>query len=248
MKIDPIQIAGEMAYPLKVLNFAASGTSNTVTTVVSNVLATAGKGGTQLDVIESLPLGVVGIITTGANNDGTLVTSATGLPIEDDDSNEVFCRLTYNGSNYILSYYTSVNGVETAFTMPSQNINFTFNYNFKNGTEPYDALIKTLKVSFGANQDAKSYDFDYLIETATLTADNTFQNPVLTYPPKSGSAVTMSVNGIEYYSGEHFTLTSQSVTISAGNLANLGFDILNENDINGEPKFVVKFKYFKQKN
>ena len=46
--------------------------------------------------------------------------------IDDGNGNEVYGRLTHNGTDYVLSFYSYVSGTETAYNMPSTNIDLGY--------------------------------------------------------------------------------------------------------------------------
>lgn len=194
--------------------FAASGTSNNVTTAITTALSTAARGG------GSVPLQVgsdtqVGVITTGKNT-VSLFDASTLKSIKDASGNEVYARLTQASNVYTLTYYSNVNGTETAFTFPSTSINFWFSYRFDAYRLPPDFAIsytvgnnnEAIPISGGTNQ--KTY-YEALTITGAISSGSTL--PDLTKTPISANAINLKVNGLSYFSAfSHFTLSGKTIT------------------------------------
>ncbi len=69
-----------------------------------------------------------GILTDSPNNKVFIRDGATkDSPLSDTNGNQVYGRLTYANSAFTLSFFTEVDGTETAFTMPAdQTIDFVY--------------------------------------------------------------------------------------------------------------------------
>lgn len=102
---------------------SAAGTSDDITASMSG--KTPG-GGTS----------TAGVITTAPNNRVTLTAASSETAIEDTEGQRVYGRITESSGTWTISYYTLEAGVETAFSMPTQNVNVFFNEVFTLATLP----------------------------------------------------------------------------------------------------------------
>lgn len=71
---------------------------------------------------------------------------ATQDPINDGSNNEVYGRLTWNGTNYLVTWYSMVAGVETAYSFASAQ---TVDIAYVSKSSPYDALTWERFLDFG---------------------------------------------------------------------------------------------------
>lgn len=238
------QINRPLAVPIWVGNFAASGTSNVVTTAITTALNTAGFAGESLSLVNSNE-STEGILITNSTKEFAnlcqIVLTADKEPLTDSNGNEVFGRLTFATTVYTISYYTNVAGVETAFTMPSQNIDFSFNYVANFGKLDTFALLgsSVRNVSNDPNPNTVKSKVDAVV----IASANTFTNPALSSAPNTNYPVILSINGILGFEGVHFTRSGQNITLSAQNIINNGCDIVTGIDTNGLPKFDIRVIY-----
>lgn len=93
----------------------------------------ASASGTSIDVTSALTgktsgggTSAAGVITGAPNNRVVLLEQATQTAIEDSVGNRAYGRITFSGSTWTLSFYYLNAGVESAFTLPSQNIRIYF--------------------------------------------------------------------------------------------------------------------------
>src|ERR1051325_6523055 len=118
MLFQPEQIQKIAATFIRISNFTAAGNSNNVTAVITTALTTAGNGNTQVPLQVSADVNAEGVITSSALNRVLIYDHATQRKLSDANNNEIYGRLTDNGSGvYTLTYYSLVNGVETALTV-----------------------------------------------------------------------------------------------------------------------------------
>lgn len=91
---------------------------------VSSIDITSFVSGSAVTSSDSLE----GVISDAPNNKVFIRDGLTqDSPLSDASGNQVFGRITYAGSTYTLSFYTDVNGTETAYTMPAdQTIDFVY--------------------------------------------------------------------------------------------------------------------------
>ena len=228
MAIQRKQLNFNLFAPLGVSGFSASGVDDVVTAVITTALSTAGRGGV------SVPLQVsssdsVGVITAGDNRT-EIIASATKQRLSDANGNEVYGKLTETGGIYTLSYYSLINGVETAYTMPSTSVDFFFNYCFDaNRLPPNFAVALPTRI---VNQDpTKGQSASQQIERLTVTALNTVSN--LTKTPVSGS-LQLIVFGIVHSLADSptpFSVSGKSITWNA---VNAGYDLETSDNVIAE--------------
>ena len=211
------QISKLLAAQIRVAGFAASGSSNVVTTPITTALSTAGDGGVSvpLQVSASNGLGVV----TSAPNNRIEIYDATSKAKISSAGFEVYGRLTEAAGVYTLSYFTlPSSGVEAAHTWgASTSIDFEFAYRFDFARFPTDAIvgITTRNVNQDAGGSAGERIFsEQLTVTATNTVSNLAKNP-------SSATIWLEVRGqvIDGFGGgsAQFSVASKVVTWSAVN-------------------------------
>lgn len=215
MPLKAKQIVKILSAPIRVSAFAASSSSNVVTTAITTALSTAGSGGVSVPLQISTGESVIGVITSSSSNRVEIYDTTTKDKLQDADANEVYARLTQSAGVYTLSYYSLVGGTETSYTFPSStNIDFEFNYRFDFDRYPADAAISigTRNIS----QDPRSSGGSPFSELVTVTAQNTLAN--LTKPPVVSSTIALFVNGeaFDSFSGA-FSLSGQALTWSSSN-------------------------------
>lgn len=78
----------------------------------------------------------VGVVTTAPYNKCEIRDSSTLTYLESGTGERVYARLTESSSVWTLSYYTNISGVETAYNLPSTNIDVFFVEVFTQATRP----------------------------------------------------------------------------------------------------------------
>ncbi len=214
-QISKLQIA-----PVRVSGFTGVGASTVITSAVTTALSTAGDGGVSVP-LQITTSTAIGVVTTGTNNRVEIYNATTKDKIKSTNGDEVYGRITESAGVYTLTYYTLVNGVETAYTLASTSIDFEFNYKFDFYRFPSDAVIGI--TSRNVSQDVRSTATLYT-ELLTATAQNTLPN--LTKLPNVTYNVTLIVNNSTYTTlgggSADFTVTTKTIAWSA---ANAGFNI-----------------------
>lgn len=224
------QIDGLFDAPIGAIGFAASGSSNTVTTPITTVLSTAGNGGISVP-LQVASTSQVGVITTGSDARVEIVDSSTKKKIADASSNEVYGRLSESSGAYTLSYFSLVAGSETAYTIPSTSIDFYFNYR-------YDLyrLPSNFAISLGArvvSNDPASVGGStarWVTEKLTVTALNTLS--ALSNAPTVTTNIFLIVNGkTENAFGGGSAAFSVSGTTVSWSAANAGYPLETTYDV-----------------
>ena len=224
------QIEKYLSSFVRVSGFSALGTSDTVTTDVTTALSTAADNGGSVPVQQAvLTYGsyVEGVIVTPPYNRCEVYDSTTLQKIVDGSGNEVYARITFSSPNYVISYYTLVAGVETAYTFAATTIDFEFTYLFNFDHLPNSSLVgvKERNVADDGNSSGKPF-----FEILTVTALNTLSN--LSFAPVDVSQVWLTVNSIStLHAGTNFTVTGQAFSFSGGQIASTGFDIETTDEV-----------------
>lgn len=189
------QINGILSAPLRVTPIAgATGASTTVTTPITTALATAGKNGVSVPLQPSAASGL-GLITTAPLNRIEISDATTKLKLKDASSNEVYARLTEAGGVYTITYFVLVNGVETAYSIPSAtNLDIDITYRFDLGRLPVDAFTAYgIRVVQSDPTGGGAIAANWFAEVLTVTATNTLS--ALTKTPTNVSVMELVVNG-----------------------------------------------------
>lgn len=163
------------------------GTSNTITTQLGSL---ASSNGVPAQVANKVTE-TVGFIISG-NNKAEIWLASSKDAIQDGKGNEVYGKITKPGADYLIEFYSLINGVETAYSMPAGRIiDFTVNYYFDFGRLPDDILTKISAIEVGEDPDSKAGEY---IELLTVTAINTVSD--LTKSPISNSEpMQLIING-----------------------------------------------------
>lgn len=181
----------------------AAGTTQTVTSFFTGKVS----GGSDT---------TTGVIASPPHNKVFLRVAGTGQPIKDVTNGvSVFARLTETSGAWTLSFFTLVNGTETAFDttgheLVGEIINFRYcevvQYaNFKptsvvyagEGIDEYDAS------SVSAHQ--------HIQENLTVSA-NEQTVFTLSQTPKDDNDVALIINSLRYINGVDFTVSSTTLT------------------------------------
>lgn len=192
-----------------VINFAATGIDDVVTTQITSAASS-----------DSVPVQVgsstaEGFITTGSDNKALIFDTTTKQAIDDGLGNEVYARLTEAAGVYTLSYYSIQGGTETSVDIGTVSIDFFVNYSYSFKNLPVNVLTRVNSVLVGedpANQSGRTIRN----EKVTVTGTNTLAN--LAYTPIANS-VALYVNGKAETEGvsEAFTRSGKVLTWSAAN-------------------------------
>lgn len=192
---------------MEISGFAATGTSDVVTTQVTSAASS-----------DSVPVQVggattQGFITTGSNNKVYIVDSTSQEAFDDGDGNEVYGRLTEAAGVYTLTYYAIVSGTETNVDIGSRTIDFFVNYNFSFDNIPNDVLVRVKATIVGEDPRTQS-GRPIRNEKVTVTATNTLSD--LAYTPIDNT-VALYVNGKAEAEGasEAFTRVGKALTWDA---------------------------------
>lgn len=233
--IKPKQIDKVLSGSIKLLNVAVGSGVNsvTVTAAITSVLATAGNNGVSVPVQTSSNVFTPGIIVTSPINKSEIFDHTTKLPITDVNGNEIYGRIVYSGSNYVLNLHYLNSGTETAYsTTGAITIDFDFVYRFDLNTLPADALVAT--IARNVSLDPKGQGATMMVEKLTVPSTNTLST--LGNIPSAANKTILSINGKEEYclgSSPAFALAGASITWNAGNA---GYSL--------ETTDVVYVKYF----
>lgn len=234
-QLQPKQINKVFSAPIKLTNIAVGAGEDdlVVTADISAALATAGQNGVAVPVQVSADVFSVGIVTTSPNNRTEIFDFTTKQPIADINGNEIYGRITYVSTDYVLSFYYLDSGIETAFTTSDPlTIDFDFIYRFDFNTLPSDFAVSA--ITRNVNQDPKGQNAVQIIEQLTVTATNIVS--VLSNIPTAPNKTILVVNGKEeYYLGVNpaFSLSGATVTWNA---INAGYSL--------ETTDIVYAKYF----
>lgn len=207
------------------LNFSASGASGNVTSALTTAVTTIGNGGVAVP-LQVASAASVGLIVTTPNNLCRIVATSTKRPIADASNNEVYGRLTHNAGVYTLTYFSLVNGTETAYSFPSAtNVDFYPVYRFDAARYPVDANVSTTAaliqddpiVTIGGT----TLNTPVLL---TVTATNTLS--ALPVAPSAANRIFLNVNGKTEHTTGGSPAFSVSGTTVTWNAANAGYSLL----------------------
>lgn len=203
-------------------NVAASGASTNVTSAITTALSTAGKAGVSVPVQVSADEDSVGVVTASTLNLVAIQNNTSKDKIKDSAGNEVYGRLTQSAGVYTLTYYTLVNGTETAFNLPAQSIDIDFSYRFDFARLPSDFAI-----ALGGrvvNNDPRGSGASTFTELLTVTGTNAIS--ALTKTPSATANILLIVNDAVYTTlgggSARFSVSGKVITWSA---ANAGFNV-----------------------
>lgn len=194
----------------------ASANNVNVTTPLTTALGSAGDTGAAvpLQVGSSTQMGVI----TSGNNAVPVWDATTLLPII-VGGNEVYARITFSSPNYIVSFYTEVNGVETA-TSINQSVKLLIPYKFDFANYPQDSIIANEDASPGGAPGASGIAIN---EAITVTGNNTFA--ALGHTPIDPTTCRLTVNGQVLYPTTNFTVTGTALTVAGAQITANGYDI-----------------------
>lgn len=206
-QLDWIQTA-----PVVGLGLSVIGGSTNVSTPLATLLNTAGRGGIAVPTQVSTGDTVIGLIVTGANNRIRLQSGITKDPIRNGEE-EVYARLTNAGAVYTFTYFSNVNGTETAYSFLSTTaIDFVVPYRFDADRLPTDALISAQAILL--NPDVTGTNAaGFYAEPLAISTVNTV--PPLTKTPANASLVHLTVNSAVYWASTPspaFSMSGKNIT------------------------------------
>ena len=202
-------------------NYPAAATSD-ITTTLTTLLSTAGRGGVPVPVQVSTGDNTVGVITTAPLNKILIRDNATQKPLADALGNEVYGRITEAAGVYSLALFVEIAGTETAYTPASPvAIDFYPHYRFEIEDLPANFAIAT-PVSVTDDPSEVTTKQENFTELLTVTALNTVSN--LTNTPDDLANLTLFVNGqaVDSLGGTNFTVAGLVITLIP---AGIGYDI-----------------------
>jgi len=209
------QIERYFYLPLGALSFAATGTSDIVT---SELTALASGNVPPVPLQVSTAKDVQGFVTSPPFNKCLLQDSTTKQAFDDGFGNEVFGRITEATAVFTLSFFAIVSGTESSVDIGSRTIDFFPIYNFGFSFFANEAFIRTNARIVGDDPTDKG-GFTRR-DTLAVTATNTIAD--LPKTPITGT-VRLYVNpGGPYTEGVSFSISGKAVTWIP---ANAGFDI-----------------------
>lgn len=227
MPVQPKQIQKNLQAWVGIAGFtAAGGSSDTITTVLTTALTTAGNGGA------SVPLQVgsatqMGVNTAAGFNVTPVYAAGTKDVLLDSAGQEVYGKITNAGSAWTLSYFSVVSGTETAFTMPASTaIDFEVPYVFSFDLLPLTAITAALQRHVAPDPSANAGRTQ--ADALTVTATNTLSALSRTY---AGPWAMLLVNGVTYANfgpTPPFSVSGTAVTWSA---ANAGFALATTDEV-----------------
>lgn len=224
MRFEAKQIKKVLSAPVGVSSFTANGANDVVTTALTNALTTAGAGGVSVPLQKASDDFTTGVSVGGIS---PITLTATGDSISDGAGNQVYGRVTEAGGVYTLTYYSSVAGVETAYSFVADTvISFNFCYQFDFKDLPTKAICSS--TSRNIADDLASANGAPYPEQRTPTATNTIPN--LTKIPTAGTPIFCMVNGKveKTLSGGAVSVVGKVVTWNA---ANAGYDVNTTDDV-----------------
>lgn len=204
----------------------AGGTSDTITTVLTTALNTAGNGGVSvpLQVGSNAQMGVN--TATGFNTTPVYQGGSKDLYL-DANGQEVYGKITVSGSTWTLSYFSIIGSTETTFTMPAAaSVDFEVPYVFTFDTLPFTAI--TSLVNRHIAPDPSAFGQRFQPDVLTVTATNTVSALSRAY---AGPYAMLLVNGVVYTNfgpTPPFSVSGTAVTWSA---ANAGFPLATSDEV-----------------
>ena len=172
----------------------AGGASDTVSTPLATLAATATRSGGSLptQAANLNPGSEATGFVTGAPLNKVEIRTASGLHIQDTNGFDVYGRLTVVGSTWTMTYYSLAGGTETAFTgmAASTMLTFLLPAFFKLNDYPYSAdyVVADISLDSDVSQIGKRPTSQALSIVTTNAVPNLSQTPV--------GELTLRVNGI----------------------------------------------------
>ena len=172
---------------------SVSSLSNDITASLTTALSTAGYKGGPVPLQASTSETTIGVITTGHNI--VKIYNAANKRIMTKNGNPIYGRITVSFGVYTITFYTLVDGTETAYSFPSPTgVSFLIPYRFTFGTVPTDSVLLEEQMFHGQLDTAITIGRTFK-EKLTISGPDTISN--LSFTPVSGTAVTLHVNGKE---------------------------------------------------
>jgi hypothetical protein len=230
MSIHITQIDYVQSAYIGLSNLSVTGSSLNIATAISTALNTAGRGGSSIPVQVSTGETTEGLIVSTPNNRVEIRNYTTQDKII-ANGEEVYGRLSNSGAVYTLSFYTNIQGTETAYTFASSTpIDLDIPYRFQLWRLPADAGIGI--VARNINNDPSQAGSSEYHERLTIVTQNTVPN--LTKTPSIASNVRLVINGVMYHvldANPLFTVSGKVITWNAAQtggftLQTTGFNVI----------------------
>lgn len=236
------------AYWSKTIYIATGGTSSTtISAATLNAASITGIPGADATLL----IPVRGIVTTGVYNLCKLRYSDTGLTVVDESDDQIFGRLTFNGSNYVVTYYKLSGGTYVATSLPGTesslpNIGLLFSEILNHDEVPGSAsLIDEAGWAFSAGSGGSVavgadtqipvssggifvYSNDLTLNSGALTISNGFTNGTLILAGIGNPAPSVGTIRLAYASSVYALgsdLATDHVLLQFGVLATDYFEI-----------------------
>jgi hypothetical protein len=220
MAIQNYQINQFLIGRIVLSGVTVSSTSATITTNLSTACNTAGNGGVAVPFQTSSGITTEGFVVSTINNltnQCQIFNHSTLAEVLDSNGNQVYGRLTYSGSAYTVSFYSNVNGTETAYSFASTSIDIIVSYVFSLYHLPIDFALVANKYNFDITQVSVPITIRQLL---SITTANTVPN--LTYTP---------LNGVHFiYNNIVYTSVDPSPVFAVGGTGNKVVTFTGSND------------------
>lgn len=222
--------------PMNILGYTTTaGTTNIINSALSS--ATQGAGYNN----QNLPFQVASLAayseTCGWILDRiiSVYDSVTKTAFTDNNGNEVYGKITKPSADYLLAFFSIVNGTETPFAIDAGKvIDFQAQYLFDSNNAPIDLMIRQNAVQIGQDPENNTKLYH---ENLTITALNTLSN--LTYFPVEGTAVEILIDGGSHVSTVNGTISVAGKAITYNNTYNAGgYNIRTTS--NAVAKYIIK--------
>jgi len=159
----------------------------------------------------------IGVIASTPHNKVFLRYAGTGQPIKDTENGvSVFARLTESSGAWTLSYFTLINGTETAFDTTGLTEIVGKSVNFRYCEVVQYANFKPTSIVYAGEgideYDASSASAHSHIQETLAVATDEQTIFTLSQTPKDGNDVALAINGIHYINGTDFTVLATALT------------------------------------
>lgn len=141
--------------------------------------------------------------------------------IKDSLNNEVYGKITKPSSDYLLNYFSLVDGVETTYSIAAGlGIDFAPIYVYDDLNLPIDFATRVDAIEVGQDPAKRATSFSELL---TISATNTLSD--LTKTPIVSEEIKLIINGVEYSTVDGSLSISGSTITWLFTASNSGFDI-----------------------
>jgi hypothetical protein len=159
---------------------------------------------------------LAGVYTTTPHNKVFLRNAATGKPLVDlENESSIFGRLTESGGTWLVSFFSLVSGIETAFDFTADlQAGATFDFRW---CESVQIGVSTPSAIVYAGEGIDEFDASspashlHIVESPAITT-NGQTGFALAQTPKDINDLALTVNGIRYKIGVDFSVLGTTVT------------------------------------